>query len=242
MLTKQLIQTSQRSIVATAARRNIREMSSAAVAFSHWSNHYSFAPPEYNDIASINPPSSSTILGNIWTYLLNQLHGYYIPPPTYDISMPTTTATPPAPTTRTSLPTTFHQALSIHDEAPLLITTAHAPYTILHVNQAWQDECGYTRPEALQQSWQDLLPSPHASVRERLVKQVLITRSPHEATLVQYSHKRHNWPMVHHVRMGCLFLEDPVEHTVTNGLAREPVDFLVGILTPVSPSEAQQLL
>jgi len=50
-----------------------------------------------------------------------------------------------------SVPLTLQQALQPSNE-PMVITEAHAPFRILHVNPAWCHACGYEAEEAIGQS------------------------------------------------------------------------------------------
>ena len=46
------------------------------------------------------------------------------------------------------LPTTLAEALHETDRA-VVVTTVDAPHRIIHVNQAWEDLCGYTKEQVL---------------------------------------------------------------------------------------------
>jgi PAS domain-containing protein len=124
----------------------------------------------------------------------------------------------------TLLPHTFRDAL-LEQSAAIVITTATAPHKVVHVNQAWTNLCGYTKPEAFDQDLSKLIQGPKSNTdtAAHMVKRLLETKQPQEAYLINYTKSQRQF--TNHVAVGALSLHDDDPHHV---------DLLVGVLQEVN--------
>ena len=131
---------------------------------------------------------------------------------------------PPAVSTVSqALPTTLDQVLMMEDsDAAIVVTTASAPHSIVHVNHAWEALCGYEKMEAVDKTL-SLIQGPETNERlaQATVEQLLSQHQPVDMYLVNY--RKSGERFVNHVSMGPMTLNEDTED----------VEFLVGILEEV---------
>ena len=123
------------------------------------------------------------------------------------------------------LPQSFRDALTTQNAA-VVVTTAKPPFAIVHVNEAWQDLCGYTKQEVLFDTLKVIQgPNSNRHVANRMVQRLLKTQQEQDAYLLNYT--KDGQSFINHLRAGVLKL-DPKD---------EKPELLVGILEKVEPSQ-----
>ena len=137
------------------------------------------------------------------------------------------------------LPTTYEQAVADTHHRAIVITTATAPFKVVHVNEVWEGLCGFSRREALDKPIGRLLqgPATQRQVTTQLVSD--LQRHPemtHDLQLINYTkagRKFHN-----HLQVGPLFSSSSSSSSMaTTTVDHKKVEFLVGILEEVHDDE-----
>ena len=129
------------------------------------------------------------------------------------------------------LPRTWGEALHMEKEA-VVITTAHPPHKVVHVNVAWEKLCGYAKTEALFKPIGPLLQqNQHKSHTNQAARHLLHQleadhyTTEHDAYLENFT--KSGRPFLNHLRIGPLYLEKDA------ALKKEEPDFLIGVLEEV---------
>lgn len=176
-----------------------------------WSQSLSFASPE-SDFGAWTTPSRaafSTARPNVWSGTLS------FASPESDFC-----AESPLPV---ALPQTLAEALML-ESRPVVVTTPEAPFSIVHVNEAWEDLCGFTKKEALHQSLAMIQgPDSNTELAAHMVEKLVHTQEEQDVYLMNYT--KAGEAFTNHLRAGVLRDED------------SNVQFLVGILEKVDRSE-----
>jgi PAS domain S-box-containing protein len=137
---------------------------------------------------------------------------------------------------RRFLPTTLAEALH-ETERAVVVTSVDAPHRIIHVNHAWEDLCGYTKQQVLHRTLQ-LIQGPETN--PQLVLQAVAEivqahqqqgkqQQQQEKDVYVVNYKQDGSKFINHLTLGPLAL---YQNTNSNG--QRSLDFLVGILEPVS--------
>lgn len=72
----------------------------------------------------------------------------------------------------------------------MVITTSESPHRIVHVNDAWIRMCGYTKEQAIGQTFSSLLmhgPDTNFAIARHVAERCYATRIPHQVYLVNYT-------------------------------------------------------
>lgn len=111
--------------------------------------------------------------------------------------------------TKHFLPKTWKEVLRMQTATKhaIVITTSHEPHTIVHVNDAWMELCGYTMDESMNRTFKDLLHGPdtnheHAS---SIARKVFDTNTCQDAYLVNYTKEGRRF--YNHLSIGPLYFE-----------------------------------
>eukprot|EP00978_Attheya_sp_CCMP212_P044050 scaffold298867_cov71-Attheya_sp.AAC.1 len=129
----------------------------------------------------------------------------------------------------------------LHEHEALVVTTAVSPHTIVHVNQAWLDLCGFsTRQEAKGQTF-SIIQGPESNTFEaaNIVRRCHETLQPQEAYMVNYTASGERF--INHVTIGPLYPQ-PHPHPQPHHAAHNKdkpnhgghPDWFVGILEKVT--------
>jgi PAS domain S-box-containing protein len=180
---------------------------------SVWSRTLSFASPE-SDFSIASEPSVSAFSASIlprWSETIS------FASPESDF------CGPPNPIQK-ELPHTLAQALNETQRA-VVVTTATSPFSVVHVNKAWENLCGFTKYQVLHRPLNMI---QGKDTNTKLV-QHLIQRARHEhesgeGYVVNY--KADGSKFINHLSVGPLGLDQ-----------EDGVDFLVGILEQVQRDE-----
>eukprot|EP00978_Attheya_sp_CCMP212_P032416 scaffold126374_cov63-Attheya_sp.AAC.4 len=125
----------------------------------------------------------------------------------------------------------------LHEHEALVVTTAVSPHTIVHVNQAWLDLCGFsTRQEAEGQTF-SIIQGPESNTFEaaNMVRRCHETLQPQEAYMVNYTASGERF--INHVTIGPLYPQSHPQYAAHNkdkpNHNMQP-DWFVGILEKVT--------
>jgi PAS domain-containing protein len=117
-----------------ARQMSTEAVPSIAVASSNtWTHQLSLTTPESDFVGQLVQDSSNEQGAGVSTVLSTFLGG---------------TSSQSHSNTNVNVPKTFKEALQLYNEA-IVVTAATAPHTILYVNKAWENMCGYTLSEAI---------------------------------------------------------------------------------------------
>jgi PAS domain S-box-containing protein len=187
---------------------------------SEWTGHLSFASPE-SDFVSENVVSEveSVYLDrshkNEWSGMLS----FASPESDWcaEVIMPKSVPH--------ELPKTFEEVLLREDDA-IIVTTASAPHSIVHVNHAWEVLCGYSKKDVLNKTLSVIQGrDTNTELAERTVDRLVKTKNPQDMYLINY--KKSGEAFTNHVSLGYLKLNNETPD----------VEFLVGILQQVRPHD-----
>ena len=104
------------------------------------------------------------------------------------------------PTTTDQIPETM--ASSWAQDAAIVITEARSPFNILHVNQAWVGLCGYTKDEAVGQTFTTLGINAKGVTERELTKDMMNELALGEKTSVHLTNlKRNGEKFINHLRI-----------------------------------------
>ena len=119
-----------------------------------------------------------------------------------------------------ALPRTIEEARQLTNHA-IVVTTAQRPYTIMYVNQAWVDLCGFTADEAYRKTF-DIIQGPESDTQlaGATVKRCLGTLRPQEIYLINYTKQKNRF--INHLAIRPLMTSQG-----------RVADWLVGILEEV---------
>lgn len=125
--------------------------------------------------------------------------------PEADFTAQSSLASPP-------LPTNLAQAL-LEEKNACVVTTATAPHTIVHVNEAWEQLCGFSKVEALHESLRLIQgPETNRTLLQHMVDQVLETETEQNAFVRNYTKK--GKVFTNHLRAKLVREENGVEYLV----------------------------
>lgn len=184
-----------------------------------WSNKISFASPE-SDFVAQNVPNSvadEPDKSPLWSNLLS------FASPESDFSALSLLSGVKA---KPQLPKTFAEALMEH-HAAIVVTTATAPHTIIHVNRAWEVMCGFTKEEVVDKT---LSLIQGKDTNKKLVENIESKLENHcekELDMYLINYRKNGESFTNHLTLGRLPLND--ENT--------EIEFFVGLLEEVKPEE-----
>jgi PAS domain len=231
-----------RSMSTTASSSSVVSDSNSSTT-NEWTNQLSFASPESDFVGQLVPEATlltteersrlrTTTNESILNTLLSTVFG--------------TTPLNQRQPTSVSLPKTFKEALVNYQNEAVVITTATAPYSIVYVNKAWEDMCGYKANEVLHETLQCIQgPKTNTKLAQSSIHKLLssmsnTTSSPKATTptptepvdmyLVNY--RKDGSSFTNHVTMGTMTLNDD-----DLSVAQSDQHFLVGILQEVKPDQ-----
>lgn len=122
------------------------------------------------------------------------------------------------------LPTSYEQAVTDHHQRAIVITTATAPFKVVHVNEVWEGLCGFTHSEALNQPIGDLLRGPETQRINAMVSSLENKpEQPQDVNLVNYTKTGRRFR--NHLQVGPLF--------ASTADSTKKVEYLVGILEEI---------
>ena len=133
------------------------------------------------------------------------------------------------------LPKTSQEAVTDHSERAIVITTATAPFKVVHVNRTWEGLCEYSQQEALGKPIGELLQGPESQrqAARHMVSEVLRTpEQEHELHIVNYTKTGRKF--YNHLQVGPLYSENSSKD-------KTQVEYLVGILTEETVPVQQQM-
>jgi PAS domain S-box-containing protein len=207
----------------TGANVGAARQLSTTVSSASWSNQLSFASPESDFVGQLVPDaiaihqqersrlvtvdsSSSSLLSSLVSMVVGGV-------PQQDAHK------------AANVPKTFKEALQRYQDA-IIVTTATAPHTIIYVNKAWEEMCGFKAIEVLDKTL-DCIQGPKTNVKlaatslNKLVNTDSKEKEPIDMYLINY--RKDGTSFTNHVTIGAMTL---------NERTAEP-NFLVGILEEV---------
>jgi len=121
------------------------------------------------------------------------------------------------------LPKTMEDAL--HDDRPIVITTAESPFCVIDVNGAWETLCGYRRDEAIGRNLGSLLQGPDTN-KESAEKLIHSLKENGFSETIITNYAKNGRRFENHVQIGMISAADDA--------------YFVGVLNDISKNNNQK--
>lgn len=139
---------------------------------------------------------------------------------------------------KAALPKTLREAMddSTNKDQAIVVTTATAPFHIVHVNLAWEEMCGYTKEEVVDQTLQCIQgKDTNTELVTFHANQLSNATTPEESyrDLYLINYKKDGTAFTNHLTMGAMAINNDIHYSVDHD--NKPF-LLVGVLQEIDPT------